>query len=115
MAPFPGAHPQNRHHGRCAGGGESASPPSDTGELRDSTPCTPPHNGQNAVNILVWPSRGEFGNTTRIRSEGASNSSENPHLRQGWMTHAPRSPRYLSVTMTGNSAPSATTNLISLP
>ena len=45
--------------------------------------------------MLIWASAGMPGNAARSGSDGASNNSESPHLRHGWMTHAPRSPQVL--------------------
>ncbi len=67
------------HHAFCGGG---------AGSVRglvslNSTIWAPPHRGQKLVNASMAAPAGTFGNTTRIRSEGASNNSEKPHFRQG--------------------------------
>ena len=48
--------------------------------FRSSTPCTPPHKPQKLVNISIVAVDRMFGKITRMRSDGASNNSVNPHL-----------------------------------
>jgi|GEM_PF-7001088 len=90
-------HFQNCHQLFLAGAGSGICAcerlSDDPSTRRERTICMPPHAPQNAVNICIcaFSPAGRFGNTTRIKSEGASKSSLSPHRLHGVMLQSGRS------------------------